>query len=140
MHATLLKLATVLLLPSVSFAAFASDPPAFRKGMWQFTRTVEGQGAGGKPVTMTSKKCADPSADMKRMKESLSKQGCKFTAPTVNGNTYTASSECIVQGVPVQSQSVVTVEGDSAYRLQITSSGGGRSTKELLIAKRVGEC
>ena len=140
MHATLLKLATVLLLPAVSFTALAGDPPTLRKGMWEFNRTVEGQGAGGKPITLTNKKCADPSADMKRMKESLSKQGCKFTAPTINANTYTVSSECKIQGVPVQSQSVVTIESDSAYRVQVTSGGGDRSTKELLIAKRVGEC
>ena len=140
MHVTLFKLATVLLLASASFTAFAGDPPTFRKGMWEFNRTVEGQGTGGKPVTMTNKKCADPSADMKRMRESLSKQGCKFTVPTVMASTYTVSSECKIQGVPVQSQSVVTVESDSAYRVQLTSSGGGRSTRELLIAKRVGEC
>jgi hypothetical protein len=45
-----------------------------------------------------------------------------------------------MQGISMQSQSIVTVESDSAYTVQVTGSRGGRATKELLVAKRVGDC
>jgi hypothetical protein len=130
----------VALSLSLSAIAFAAELPPFRKGMWEFNRTVDGQGPGGKPATMTNKKCTDPSADMKRMNDMLSKQGCKFSARSAKANVYSFSSECQMQGISMQSQSIVTVESDSAYTVQVTGSGGGRSTKELLVAKRVGDC
>jgi hypothetical protein len=33
-------------------ASALADPPSFRKGMWEFKRTVEGQSTGGKPATL----------------------------------------------------------------------------------------
>jgi hypothetical protein len=126
-----------LLLPA---AAGAGDLPAFRKGMWEFNRTVEGQDAGGKAATLTNKKCTDPSADMKRMNELLAKQGCKFSTPTSRGNVHTFTSECQIQGVAAKSRSVITVESDSAYTVQVDGTAGGRATKELLVARRVGDC
>lgn len=128
------------ILGCVSLAALAADLPSFRKGMWEFKRTVEGQGAGGKPVTLSNKKCTDPSADMKHMNELLAKQGCKVSAVSSKGNTHSFTSSCQVQGVPMQSQSVMTVQSDSAYTVQVSSSGGGRRTKEMLTARRVGDC
>lgn len=121
-------------------ASALADLPPLRKGMWEFKRTVEGQGAGGKPVTLTNKKCTDPTADMKRINELLTKQGCKFSQVSSKGNTHSFTSSCQVKGVPMQSRSVVTVQSDSAYTVQVSSSGGGRSTKETLTAKRVGDC
>jgi Protein of unknown function (DUF3617) len=135
-----LQPAAVALLLCLSARAFAAELPPLRKGMWEFNRTVEGQGPGGKAATMTNKKCTDPSADMKRMTDLLSKQGCKFSAPSAKANVYSFSSECQVQGVAMQSQSVITVESDSSYTVQVSANGGGRSTKELLVAKRVGDC
>ena len=134
------RFSALAILSCLSLAALAADPPSFRKGMWEFTRTVEGQGAGGKPVKLTNKKCTDPSADMKRMRELLAKQGCKASAVSSKGNTRTFSSTCQVQGVAVLSQNVMTVQSDSAYTVQVSSSGGGRSTKEILTARRVGDC
>jgi len=132
--------AVVTLSLCLSTVALAAELPAFRKGTWEFHRTVDGQDSSAKPTTMTNKKCTDPSADMKRMNEMLSKQGCKFSAATVKANVYSFSAECKMQGVSGQSQSIITVESDSAYTVQVTGSGGGRSTKEFLVAKRVGDC
>ena len=119
--------------------ALAADLPAFRQGLWEFTRTVEMQGAQ-KPMTLTNKKCTDPSVDMKNMHAMLAKQGCKVSPATTRGNQYTFSSECNVKGTAMSSQSVITVESDSSYKVNVTSKDGGKSTKELLVAKRVGNC
>jgi hypothetical protein len=132
--------AVVALSLCVSAVALAAELPAFRKGTWEFHRTVDGQDSSAKPTTMTNKKCADPSADMKRMNEMLSKQGCKFSATSAKANVYSFSADCKMQGVSGQSQSVITVESDSAYTVQVTGSAGGRSTKEFLVARRVGDC
>ena len=121
-------------------SALAADLPAFRKGMWEFTRTVEAQGAQSKPVTMSNKKCTDPTADMKSIQAMLAKQGCKVSPATAKGNQYTFSSQCTVKGTAMSSRSVITVESDSAYKLEVSSKGGGRSTREILVAKRVGAC
>lgn len=132
-------IAVILSLP-LSAIALAGELPPFRKDVWEFHRTVDGQDSSAKPTTMTNKKCTDPTADMKRMNEMLSKQSCKFSAPSAKANVYSFSPECRMQGVAMQSQSILTVESDSAYTVQVTGSGGGRSTKELLVAKRVGDC
>jgi hypothetical protein len=138
----------ILWLTSAAFAgvaalprlALADDLPSLRKGIWEYGRSVEDSKAAGKPMNLTNKKCADPSADMRKMNAAIEKQGCKFSPVAKAGNTYTFTSECQIQGVTAQSRSVMTVESDSAYKVDVTSTGGGRSTKELLIAKRLGDC
>lgn len=120
--------------------ALADEIPAFRKGLWEFNRTVEGQGQGGKPATMSSRKCVEPSADMRQMNAMLAKQGCKFSPTQRKGNAYSFAADCQMQGLSMKSQSVLTVESDSAYTVQVTSSGGGQATRELLKARRVGDC
>lgn len=121
-------------------AASAGDLPTFRKGLWEFNRTVAAQNVGGKGTTLTNRNCADPSADMKRMNDMLAKQGCTFSPISAQGNAYTFSSECRIQGVLSQSKSVLTAEGDSSYTVQVTGTTAGQPTNELLKAKRVGDC
>jgi hypothetical protein len=134
----LLAVATLLFL--LSGLASAAELPGFRQGKWDFQRTVEGQAAGGKPVTLTNQKCTDPSADMKKMHEVMSKQGCTFSGVAAKGNVYSFSSTCKIQGADVEFASEMTVESDSAYTVDVTSTGGGQSTREHLVAKRVGDC
>ena len=107
--------------------------------MWEYQRTMPGQGAGGKDVHMTSRKCADPWAGMKAMRTLLAKQGCKFTPASMKGNVRTSVSECPMQGTTVRSESVMTILNDSAYTVDITTTAGGKSSKEMLAAKRVGD-
>lgn len=51
-----------------------------------------------------------------------------------------SASLALVLGVPVESTSVMTVDSASAYRINIQSKGGGKATKETLVAKRIGDC
>lgn len=124
-------------LPS---AAAATELPSFRKGMWEFKRTIEGQGSTGKGTAMSSRKCVDPSADMKRMNELLTKQGCKFSPVTAKGNVYSYSADCQLMGAAVKSQSAMTVDSEDSYTLHVSSSGSTGSTREVLVARRVGDC
>jgi hypothetical protein len=130
-------LALAIWIPATTLAA---DPPAFKKGMWEYQRTMFGAGAGGMNAESTNKKCADPAAGMKAMSDMLAKQGCKVSPPVVKGNVRTAVTECSVQGSVVRSESVMTISSDSAYSVSITTTGGGQTSREKMTAKRVGDC
>jgi hypothetical protein len=130
--------AAAVCLASPGPVSAAQEMPGFRKGLWEFTRTVEG--TAGKKDTMATKKCASPSEDMKKQNEMLTKAGCTFSPVTASGNAYTFSSQCNVQGAVAQSKSVLTAEGDSAYKVEVESQGTGGKTRELLVARRIGDC
>jgi hypothetical protein len=118
--------------------ARADEPPAFRQGLWQFDRTIGGQ-------KLQTKSCTNPSEDMKRQDTILEKGGCKSSPGKQSGNAYTFTVDCTItppgsDPVNVRSTSVVTVESDSAYDVDITTTGAGVSTQERLVARRVGDC
>ncbi len=120
-----------------SVCAVADDLPVFRQGLWEFDRSVDG--GDGKPVALTTQKCSDPTADMKKKNEEALGT-CKMSPIARSGNIYTFSAECTILGVSMQSKSVITAESDSAYRVDIDALQDGITTKELLMAKRVGDC
>lgn len=125
-------------LASLATASLAEDPPAFRKGMWEFNRTVDSGTA--KSQTMTTKECTDPTDDMKKQDDMLTKAGCKMSPVTKSGNSYSFTSQCSIQGVDLQSKSVLSVESDAAYTVNVESQQGGQITKEVLVARRIGDC
>lgn len=118
--------------------ARADELPALRQGLWKFHRIV-----AGKPMDVT--RCTDPREDMKRQNEMLTKIGCRFTPLKKVGNTYTFSAECAIKNpaggtLASRSKSVITVESGSAYRVEVVTSSNGQTQKELLVARRVGDC
>ena len=128
----------VALAAVVADIARADEPPAFRQGLWQFDRTVGGQ-------NLQTKSCTNPSEDMKRENAILEKGGCKSSPSKRSGNAYTFTVDCTVttpgsDPVNVHSTSAMTVESDSAYNVDITTTGAGTSTQEQLVARRVGDC
>jgi len=132
--------AAVLAATLASGAASAEDLPAFRAGMWEFDRTIEAAATPGKPQTIQSRKCINPSDDMKKQNEMLTKMGCKFTPVSRAGNTYSYSAVCSIQGAAGTSKSELTAEGDAAYVIRVESNLGGAPSRELLRARRVGDC
>jgi hypothetical protein len=119
-------------------SARADEPPALRQGLWHFDRTVGGQ-------KVQTQQCASPSEDMKRQNAILDKGGCKFSPAERAGKTYTFTAECTIKApagetVNARSTSVMTVENDSAYQVEITTTGAGTSTQEQLVARRLGDC
>lgn len=134
------RLAMLLAATLATGPAAADDWPALRAGMWEFNRTIETPGTPGKPQTMQTRKCTNPSDDMKRQNETLAKGGCKFSPITRAANIYTYSAVCKLQSASGTSKSVLTVESDSAYTIRVESDFGGEPTRELLRAKRMGNC
>jgi len=127
------------LLANAATAA-AQEWPALRHGMWEFNRSIETVGKAGKPQTVQTKECTHPTDEMKRQNDMLSKAGCKFSPLARAGNVYTYSALCRMQGIAGTSKSVLTVDGDSAYTIRVESDFGGEATRELLQARRTGDC
>lgn len=126
----------------LAVVAPAQEPPTFRKGLWEFTRTVEG--TGQPKSTLTRKECTSPTEDMRQGREQGAKAGCQMSDVARAGNTYRYTATCALQGGKITSKQVLTAQGDSAYTVKIESEGvmGGQSgaTKEELVAKRLGDC
>ncbi len=131
---------SIAALCATGTAAAADEWPPLRQGMWEFNRSIETPGKGGKPQTMQMKECTNPTEDMKRQNEMLSKGGCKFSPVTRSGNVYSYSAQCKMQGMAGTSKSVLTVDGDSSYMIRIESDFGGEATREVLRARRTGDC
>jgi hypothetical protein len=131
----------MLLLAACSAAggpAGADEVPALRQGLWKFHRVV-----AGKPMDVT--RCADPREDMKRQNAMLTKFGCRFTPLKRIGNTYTFIADCTIKNsaggtVTSHSKSVITVESENAYKVEVETSANGQTQKELLLARRTGDC
>jgi hypothetical protein len=133
--ATLIALLVSTLLCGPSLA---DDLPALRQGMWKFQRTV-----GGKKIETT--KCTSPTEDMKKMNATLEKSGCRFSPVKKSGNVYTYTADCSMKmpaGATMNSRStsVMTVAGESSYKIEIDVVTDGQASKELLVATRIGDC
>jgi Protein of unknown function (DUF3617) len=128
-----------LLIACLALPAVAADElPPFRTGLWEFKRSVDG--GDGKPVTLTNQKCTNPTEDMRKKTVSMAQSGCQPSPVSKSGNLYTFSLKCTIQGVSLQSKSVITAESDSAYKVDAETKQGSKTTRELLTARRVGDC
>ena len=139
---TVLPPVGLLVALALTLAAVASaDPwPVLRSGMWEYQRTMVRSDQPGKPIVVTKRKCGNPTEDMKRQNAQLTAAGCRFSPVRKAGNTYTYTAQCSMAGLQVQSRSTLTVENPGAYRLFVESREGGATSKETLIARRVGDC
>jgi hypothetical protein len=124
--------------------ARAQEPPALRRGAWEYTRTVQGM---GQPIKATARKdCASPTEEMRQQRETLSKSGCRFADVARAGGTYRFTATCPAPGGSgsMVSRSVLTARGDAAYTVTVDSEGtiGGKTTRthEELVARQVGDC
>jgi hypothetical protein len=127
----------VLALLVMATAAFADDVPKFRPGLWEFKRTIEGARGTTKPITQDLQKCTDPTENFTKRGEL---PGCTLSPIARKGSTYSFTADCNIKGVDVHSGSATVVESDSAYKVTIETTAGDRHTKEVLVAKRIGDC
>ena len=84
--------------------------------------------------------CSFVTVDMRQQRAKLTKGGCRFSPVVRAGGEYRYSADCKIQGLTTISKSVLTVAGDSAYEIRIESEFEGEATREVLRARRVGEC
>lgn len=118
-------------LAAVPPFARAGDEPALRPGLWHFHRLMGKQ-------TLDKDECTDPVARWKAPTAGLAKAGYTQSPMTKRGNVYTFTTAC--PAINAVSKSIMTIESDSAYTVDITTTMGGQTSNEMLTAKRVGDC
>ena len=115
----------------------AEDLPALRQGMWEFQRTVGSQ-------KISNKECVNPTKDMKQKNAQFEKQGCRISPLKRKGNAYTFTADCLIRTESGQmnshTTSVITVESDRAYTVQVEGAINGKPVKERLTARRISDC
>jgi hypothetical protein len=136
------KACTLVLAGAMTFPAFslAEEFPPLRPGLWEFVRSMNDSTGSHRQTTFTQQKCADPTADMKKMHAKLSKQGCALSPLSRNEDTYASTAVCTVFGVQMESRTLLTVKGDSDYSVVVTSIGTAGSVTEEISAARLGDC
>ena len=116
-----MRIALAFLVAGLALPALAAEQlPDFRPGLWEFKRSVDS--GDGKPATLTNQKCTSPTDDMNRKTQSMATSGCQASPVTRSGNIYSFSFKCTLQGVPVESKSVITFVNDRIASLPFTSS------------------
>lgn len=134
-----MRTAAAILFAGLALPALAADQlPDFRPGLWEFRRSVDA--GDGKPATLTNQKCTSPTDDMNRKTESMATSGCQASPVSRSGNLYSFSFKCTIQGIPIESKSVITFVSESAYKVDVESKQGSRTSREQLDARRVGDC
>ena len=131
--------ATILLVSTLSCGpVLADDLPAIRQSLWKFDRTD-----GGKKVE--AMKCTNPMEGMKKMNATLEKSDCRFSPVKKSWIVYTYAADCSMRmptGATINScsTSVMTVAGENSYKIEIDVVTDDRTSKELLVAQRTGDC
>jgi hypothetical protein len=132
-----------LVRPAAAFAfaaagwAVAAELPSFRPGVWEYERLVGDS-------KLVARECVDPTQEMRSHEASLAKLGCRISPLTQDGSSYTYSSECSMK-LPSgasrwTSTSTLTVESDTAYRLQVRETSQGKTSEQIVVAHRVDDC
>ncbi|HMJ26691.1 MAG TPA: DUF3617 family protein [Pyrinomonadaceae bacterium] len=139
-----LVIALTISAPLLSSQAFAEEGfggPSFRKGLWKFVRTLEivSHSSNGrqKLIEREMTRCVDPTMAMKATFASAPVGNCHSSKPEKVNNRYIFSNRCDYMG-PVST--VITVHSDEAYTEVNEITVGQLPRKDLVIAKRIGDC
>ena len=136
------SLSFAMALCLITAAALAADElPAFKKGLWNFQRTLSGEGMQALPKNISSKRCADPSEDMRKQNAMLSALGCTLNPAVLQDNRYSFLTECPASlGLATRMATTIIVESDSVYRVLIDSEANVgdqviKSHEELTVTR-----
>lgn len=130
------------MLSTVS-VAYADEWPKFRKGVWQFKRTLVDVGSARKAdeervlFKNEVRRCVDPSESMKETFRPASVGKCQSTRPERIANKYVFAKRCDYMG-PVRT--TINVLSDSAYTEINEVQVGQFPRTDTVIARRVAEC
>ena len=147
-HAILVKplamiSAAVSLLVFTAGLANAEDWPKFRKGVWQFERTLAltGREFGSDEDRVVFKRemrrCVDPSEAMKETFRPVSVGNCHSKRAERVANKYVFALRCDYMG-PVRT--TIDVESDAAYTETNELEVGLLPRTDTVIARRIADC
>ena len=139
---TLAIAAVVGALFAATPASLAYDGPTFRSGLWKFERALETNGeltdrlqTSGLPIAREITRCVNPTSAMKA--QFTPHAFCKPKNFRKTDDGYVFQKFC-GSGAPIETQ--IDVKGDSAYTEINQGNIGTMSSKETVVAQRVGDC
>jgi hypothetical protein len=139
---------TVLLavaLPlAVAAPALAQDYPKLKAGQWETTTTSsKSPGTPQNKITM----CTDDAVQKKMMDmgKGMSKEMCSKTDMRREGGKYIGDSVCKIGDATMTSHSVMTVQGDTAYKTVVNATYdppfmGMKETTTTIEGRNTGPC
>ena len=140
MSLTVAAIAIALLAESP--ACLAYDGPTFRSGLWKFERSLETDGKttdrfqnNGLPIKREMTRCVNPTADVKA--DFTPVAGCKPMDVQKADGRYMIERTCGGYS-PIRTE--IDVKSDSAYTEINQGNIGKISTKEAIVAQRIGDC
>jgi hypothetical protein len=123
-------------------ASLAYDGPTFRSGLWKFERSLETDGKttnrlqdDGLPIKQEVTRCVNPTAAVKA--EFTPLEACKPLDFQKTDGRYVVERSC-GGGSPIKSE--IDVKSDSAYTQINEGNIGKMSSKETVVAQRIGDC
>jgi hypothetical protein len=125
-------------------ACLAYDGPTFRSGLWKFERTLETDGkptnrlpTSGLSIDREMTRCVNPTSALKPEFTPSHFDASKIKDVRKTDGGYVFQKTC-GRNAPVETQ--IDVKSDSAYTEINQGSIGNISTKETVVAQRVGDC
>ena len=137
-----LVVAAAIALFAATPVCLAYDRPTFRSGLWKFERTLETDGkqtdrlqTSGLLIAREVTRCVNPTSAMKAEFTPLGT--CKPKDFRKTDGRY-LFQKIRGTGAPIETQ--IDVTSDSAYTLTNQGYIGKMSSKETIVAQRVGDC
>lgn len=126
-----------LLVATLPAEAAEDQWPQVRPGEWEFKTEVNGQ----KRLEIS---CADPIADVKASVLEMDQKNCKRDPVRKRRGSYVFEIECPADGASgegkLKGTFSLTATSDSAFRMESLSRVGDKSRREIVEAKRRGDC
>jgi hypothetical protein len=139
-----LAIAAPIALIAATPACLAYDGPTFRSGLWKFERTLETNDkptnrlqTSGLPIAREMTRCVNPTFAMKAQFTPHAFGACEPKNFRKTDGGYVFQKFC-GSGAPIEAQ--IDVKGDSAYSEINQGNIGKMSSKETVVAQRVGDC
>ena len=113
--------------------------PAFRSGLWEYRRTFMSPDTG-KPQVATTRKCADPTVEMREKMETLKKKGCQFAPLKRKNDRYISSWVCQTPTGAMRFRDVLLAKDADSYEDLSETHTRQRVMQQRIEAARRGEC
>ena len=136
-------LALLVAALAVAPVAHAQDYPKLRAGLWEMARHSDRPNDPGQRTTI----CLDPSVQREMYESGLGAMSgmCSKHDFHLKGSRGEADFVCNLGGSTMHSKSVMTIDGDTAYRTEIDTTYdppfmGQTKTHAVLTARHTGPC
>jgi hypothetical protein len=115
-HAIAAVAAVLAALPALA----ADDYPSLKPGQWEMTTTT----AKGAAAPVKATLCTDASVqkEMASMGAGMRREMCSKSDIRHDGNRYVTDSTCKLGETRINSHSVMAMQGDSAYRTEVSAT------------------